>query len=259
LLSILVVRIQSVSGMPAVKADIITQLQKDILRMQGFRSTPADAAPDIHLGPINAAFPNATFPTGAVHEFLCPLKEHSAATAGFVSTLAGNLMRQGGACILISVARTLFPPSLKFFGIDPDKVIFIDVLRTKEALWALEEALKCDGIAAVIAEIPEISFTQSRRLQLVVEQSKVTGFILRTSPKNANTTACVTRWQITPLPSELEEGMPGVGFPRWNVELLKVRNGRPGVWKMEWAEGKYVVISGKASSATMQERQLKAG
>ncbi|PWV47014.1 ImuA family protein [Chitinophaga sp. S165] len=245
--------------MPAEKADIISQLQKDILRLQGFRSKSADSTPDIDLGPINTAFPNATFPTGAVHEFLCAVKEHSAATTGFVSALTGNLMRHGGACIWISVARTLFPPSLKTFGIEPDKVIFIDLQRIKDALWVLEEALKCEGIAAVIAEIPEISFTQSRRLQLVVEQSKVTGFILRTSARNANTTACVTRWKITPLPSQLEEGMPGVGFPRWHVELLKVRNGRPGVWNMEWADGKCVVISDNKASASTQERRLKAG
>jgi protein ImuA len=245
--------------MPAVKADIISQLQKDILRLQGFRSKPADVSPDIDLGPVNTAFPNATFPTGAVHEFLCTIKEHSAATAGFVGALAGNLMRHGGACIWISVARTLFPPSLKTFGIEPDKVIFIDLQRIKDALWVLEEALKCEGIAAVIAEIPEISFTQSRRLQLVVEQSKVTGFILRTSPRNANTTACVTRWKITPLPSVLEDGMPGVGFPRWHVELLKVRNGRPGAWKMEWAEGKCIVIPDDTAAASIQEQQLKAG
>ena len=29
--------------------------------------------------------------------------------------------------------------------------------------------------------------------------------------------------------------MPGVGFPRWNVELLKVRNGKPGSWQLEWS------------------------
>ena len=63
----------------------------------------------------------------------------------------------------------------------------------------MEEALKCDGIAAVVGEIQELSFTVSRRLQLAVEQSRVTGFILRNNPRNLNTTACVTRWKITPL------------------------------------------------------------
>ena len=41
-------------------------------------------------------------------------------------------------------------------------------------MWAIEEALKCDGLAAVIGEMKELSFTNSRRLQLAVEKSHVT-------------------------------------------------------------------------------------
>jgi protein ImuA len=37
--------------------------------------------------------------------------------------------------------------------------------------------------------------------------------------------------------------MPGVGFPRWNVNLLKVRNGKPGSWEIEWAENQFQEIS----------------
>src|SRR5450631_649056 len=98
----------------------------------------------------------------------------------------------------------------------------------------MEEALKCEGLAAVAGEIPHIDFTASRRLQLAVEKSSVTGLLLRHRPRQLNTIACVARWQINPLPSELEDDLPGVGFPRWNVELLKVRNGKPGAWQMEW-------------------------
>lgn len=245
--------------MPGVKADIIAQLQHEIIHIQGFTPKLNDSIPDIDLGPVNAAFANATFPIGAVHEFLCPVKEHAAAATGFVSILTGKLMRHGGACIWITTAGTIFPPALKTFCIPPERVIFIALQRTKDALWALEEALKCEGISAVIAEIPELSFTQSRRLQLAVEQSKVTGFILRISPGNANTTACVTRWKITPIPSELKEGLPGVGFPRWHVDLLKVRNGHPGTWKMEWIDGQCVVIAENATPIRVAERQLKVG
>jgi protein ImuA len=136
----------------------------------------------------------------------------------------------------------LFPPALKAFGIEPDRIIFIDLSKERDVLWAMEEALKCEGLAAVVGEIQDISFTASRRLQLAVEQSRVTGFILRHHPRNLNTIACVARWKITTLPSELEEGMPGVGFPRWNVSLLKIRNGRPGTWNMEWSAGAFHLI-----------------
>ena len=36
--------------------------------------------------------------------------------------------------------------------------------------------------------------------------------------------------------------MPGVGFPRWNVELLKVRNGKPCTWELEWSEGQFKTV-----------------
>jgi len=106
----------------------------------------------------------------------------------------------------------------------------------------MEEALKCEGLAAVIAEVREISFAQSRRLQLAVESSRVTGFLLRNDPRKLGTTTCVARWQVTPLPSQLEDELPGVGFPRWQVDLLRVRNGNPGSWKLEWADGAFVPI-----------------
>src|SRR5690606_20668797 len=88
----------------------------------------------------------------------------------------------------------------------------------------------------------EMDFAQSRRLQLAVEKSRVTGLVLRSNPRLVGSTACAARWHIRPLPSVPEEGLPGVGFPRWEVKLLKVRNGNPGCWQMEWAGGQFVPI-----------------
>ena len=225
--------------MPGTKADIIAQLQKDILPLQGFRPILNNSALDTGLGLIRTAFPNSSFPLGAVHEFISSGSEDTAATTGFVSGILASLMRKNGACIWIASQRTIFPPALRSFGIAPDKIIFIDLKKEKEILWAMEEALKCEGLSAVVGEIKELSFTASRRLQLAVEQSKVTGFVLRNDPRSINTTACVTRWKITSLPGELADGIPGVGFPHWNVDLLKVRNGKPGTWQITYAAGRF--------------------
>jgi protein ImuA len=103
----------------------------------------------------------------------------------------------------------------------------------------MNEALKCGALAAVVGEMKEISFTASRRLQLAVEQSQVTGFILRSNPRNVNTTACVSRWKITSLPSESVDDLPGIGFPKWRVELLRIRNGKSGVWDVQWMNGRF--------------------
>ncbi len=218
------------------KKDIIKKLQSELLLMHGYKPAIAGAQ-GIGLGPIEAAFPNAVFPTGAIHEFLCSIPECAAASGGFIAGLMNILMQKGGACLYISRSRKLFPGALKAFGVEPDQVIFIDLEREKDVLWAMKEALKCNALAAVIGEVQEISFAQSRRLQLAIEKSKVTGFILRTDANKIRPTACVARWQITPLISVQKDDMPGIGFPQWQVELLRVQNGNPGSWKVEWGDG----------------------
>ena len=224
--------------MQTARADIIAQLRRDLLSLQGFKSKN-DTTTQIELGEINHSFPNAAFPTGAMHEFISVSKEDSTATAGFIAAVLGKLMKNGGASIWIGSSHTIFAPALKSFGIDPGKIIFIDLSKEKDVLWATEEALKCEGIVAIVGEIKELSFTSSRRFQLAVEQSGVTGFILRQDPRHLNITACITRWKITHLPTVLEDEMPGVGFPRWNIELVKIRNGKPGAWQLEWVENSF--------------------
>src|SRR5690606_8095364 len=141
---------------------------------------------------------------------------------------------RGGVCLWIGTSDILFPPAAKSFGVEPDHIVFVTMPREREVLWATEEALKCKGLAAVVSELQEMDFAQSRRLQLAVERSKVTGLVIRHSPHRIGSTACAARWQISPLPSTLEEGLPGVGRPRWQVELLKVRNGHTGSWQVGW-------------------------
>lgn len=240
--------------MPETKKDIINRLQKDILQWQGFTPPAAAGAKGIGLGPLESAFPNGVFPTGAIHEMVCPTPEHAAATGGLMAGLLAVLMKQGGACLWISVRRQLFPPALTAFNVKPHQVIFIDPAQEKDVLWAMEQALKCEGLAAVIAEVQEISITQSRRLQLAVESSKVTGFLLRNDPRKLGANTCVARWMVTPVPSQLADELPGVGLPRWQVDLLRVRNGNPGSWQLEWTGDGFMPVEEKAAEIETNTR-----
>lgn len=223
-------------------SQIIQQLQQEILPLQGYRPLSAGTYNNIGFSPIEKAFPNNTFPTGAIHEFLSNSQEALAATNGFVSALLFRLTQNKGPCLWISPERLVFPPGLKNFGMEPHKIIFITIRKEKEQLWAMEEALKCNSVAAVVGQVKNIDFTASRRFQLSVEQSNVTGFIVRHQLRTVNTIAAVARWKITPLHSILEDDMPGVGYPAWNVELQKVRNGKPGNWQVQWLHNRLQMI-----------------
>jgi protein ImuA len=228
--------------MTGPKADIIAQLQKDILPLQGYKPLQNMQADPLGLEEINASFPQKTFPLAAIHEFVCEGKEDLAAAEGFISGILSSLNRNGGASMWIGISQHVFPPALKSFGLDPERILFVQMKREKDVLWAMEEALQCNGINAVIAELKDLSFNTSRKFQLAVEKSGVTGFIIRDHPRNLNTTASISRWKITPLSSSSMDNLPGVGFPRWQVDLNKIRNGKPGSWHVEWAYGKFNLV-----------------
>lgn len=224
------------------KSELVAKLQQDILLWQGFKPASAACGERIGLGGIEDAFPGGVFPKRAIHEFITVFPEDAAASGGFIAGLLSALMRDGAACVWISTCRRLFPAALRMFNVEPERIIFMDVASEKDALWVMEEALRCEGLAAVVAEVDGISLVESRRLQLAVEESGVTGFILRKDARRMASTIATARWQISPLPSVLEDGMPGIGFPRWQVELLKVRNGVPGSFVLEWASDGFLEV-----------------
>src|SRR4030095_166119 len=116
----------------------------------------------------------SAFPVGAIHEFFSSGNEDSAASYGFIAGIMSSLMKSGAPSIWVSSSASIFPPALKSFDIDPEKIIFIHPKKPRDILWTIEEALKCGSVCTVIGEIGEISLIESRRLQLAVEESKVT-------------------------------------------------------------------------------------
>jgi protein ImuA len=221
--------------------------------MQGFK--PFNEARDVGLSFMRDVFPNGSFPTGCVHEFLSERQEDEAATIGFVGGLLGALMGNSGVILWIGTSRKLFPPSLVNFGVNPDRIVFIDLRNEKEVLCTMEEALKCVTLSAVVGEVREIDFTTSRRFQLAIEGSRVTGFILRASYQKLAATACVSRWKISPLPSGPIDDLPGIGTLSWRVELLRMRNGKTGAWEVQWLDGRFAPVF----KEPIQEQQKQAG
>lgn len=227
--------------------------------MEGYKA-PEAGVPDIPVGPLTEAFPHGRFPTGKLHEFVAPTPQKAASSGGFISALSGALMINGGHCVWIARKRKVFPPGLISFGIQAHQVVFCDIYNEKHLLWAAEEALQCRSVAAVVAEIGDITYTASLRLQLAIEDSRVTGFLLRQSAKPLSPIASAARWRISPSPSRSPiPGLRRVGFPCWTVQLEKVRNGRPGTWDLEWRAGRLQSLMPDKQLLRMADPRRKTG
>jgi protein ImuA len=240
------------------KNDTFEKLKQELLSFSGYKAN-LNSHSAISLGPIDQAFPNNTFPIGGLHEFLSVSQEDSAATYGFVMAVVAKIVQTGGVVLWISTSRLAFPPALLVFGIKPDHVIFLDLEKERDCLWAMEEGLKCEGLSAIVCEMKQVDFTASRRFQLAVEQSGVTGFLLRHQVRLPSSIAALTRWKVSPLQSELPYDIPGLGAPRWKVELQKVRNGKPGLWNIEFSHKEFIEIKGTIDVYKQAVEQRKAG
>lgn len=216
------------------KQEVFRSLKKQILTLEGFKEPLLTE--ERKLGGINEAFPNGAFPVAALHEFFYYTPEEATASSAFISGLLSSHICTEQSIVWISASHKIFPPSLKWFGISPQQVLFLHVKKEKDVSWAIQEALKCSSLSAVVGELPEMALTTSRRFQLAIEKAGVGCFILRSNPKNLLTTT-VSRWHVQPLPSSIEDYFPGLGHPRWRVNLLKARNGKTGTWDIEWVNG----------------------
>lgn len=192
---------------------------------------------------------------GALHEVAGSGPEAEHATAA-TSLVAGLLGRLHGPVLWVMEQRDLFPPALAAAGLHPDRVVYAEAGRLAGVLQAMEDALRYRDaaggrLAGVVGEVRgRLGLTASRRLQLAAEASGVIAFALRRVRRARNArdpasggfepNAAVTRWRVAclpcapPLPGRPD--WPGLGPPRWRLDLVRRRGGEPASWIVEVAD-----------------------
>jgi len=189
---------------------------------------------------VDGALPWGGLPRGALHEAVAM---DAGAGTGFAAALAGRLARDGGGAVLWCVrapvldAGGLYAPGLGRGGLDPGRVVVVHARRDADALWAMEEGLRCPGLAAVVGEVAAAALTATRRLQLAAEAGGVTALLVRPRAWDLGPSAALTRWRVAAAPAAGEPSGDrggGLGPPRWDVELFRCRGGSPRRWAMEW-------------------------
>ncbi len=144
-----------------MEREIVRKLKRDILELEGLVSGSEGSSADSGLGVVAQAFPLGLFPMG-VHEFISLSPQNSASTSGFMAALLSKIAGKGAMVMWISGRRSLFPPALGFYGMTPDRVIFVDIRKSTDLLWMIEQALKCHALGAVVGELGDLTFTQSK-------------------------------------------------------------------------------------------------
>lgn len=205
----------------------LQQLRHTVARLEGIAPSAMGGTFSTGDARLDAALPWPGLPLGVVHEILCPDAADGAAT-GFALRLLANLLAAAPEKpgLWVGGGRNdffapLFAPGLRAAGFDPGRLIFAEAADAAISLAAIEDGLRCPGLAAVAGEIGTVDFAASRRLQLAAAASGVTLLLLRPERHAAEASAAVSRWRIA--------SRPGGGL---HVTLLRCRAGRPGSWEL---------------------------
>jgi protein ImuA len=222
---------------------VLERLRVRLARLEAVGRSGGAVLP-LGLPGIDRALPGGGLARGCLHE-LCGAPDQGAAL-GFAAALLGRLMADGGHVVWIGPRDELFAPGLAELGVAPERLIVVRVRTRAARLWALEEALRSPGLAAALAEVEQLTLTESRRLQLAAEAKGVTALLLRPPGAAASPSAAATRWRIEAAPSAVPRaaGMAGRAFgpPHWRLSLLRCRGGRTGSWQVAWRkEGWYEI------------------
>jgi protein ImuA len=116
----------------------------------------------------------------------------------------------------------------------PVELLHLRVGRPVDVLWAMEEALGCPSLAAVVGEVwgdpPALDFTATKRLALRAERGGVQAWLLRRAAR-ADLSAARERWRLSALPSPpAPDDLRAPGDPLWQATLLRARGRMPADW-----------------------------
>ena len=179
---------------------------------------------------IDARLAGGGLAMAALHEIAgaSPELSDDAAATFFIGGIAARLE---GPVLWALSRRDLFAPGLALAGLGPSRILYAECGRDEDVLAVMEEGLRHGGLGAVVGEIGRVGMASTRRLQLAAEEGGTTALMLKRRRRSGEDpllvpSAAVTRWRIACVPSGAL-AVPGIGRPRWRLELARQRGGEP--------------------------------
>jgi protein ImuA len=220
-------------------------LRRAVAEIEGSHAALVEGAESLAFGidALDAALAGG-LAYGAVHEVAPSAPLHLGAAAGFLLALSARAhSAQAGKTTLWIKSDfagheggEIYGPGLALFGLPLDSFLILHVARPADALWAMEEALKCRALVTVIAEMTEegaaADLTATRRLALAARDGGVLGLLLR-HRATSEPSAAATRWEISAAASK-PDAFGGLGRTAFTLSLNKNRRGPVGRWTITW-------------------------
>ncbi len=186
---------------------------------------------------VDGAGPASALARTGLHDFASPSGHHAGLVAALFTQTARPLVWVQDTGTLRRFGR-LGARGLAQAGLDPARLVRVTARRPRDALWAMEEAVRAslDVVGEIEGAPKALDFTATRRLALFSQASRVRCLLVRTGPaaQDGGATGAPWRWRIEPASSAPDpHDAKAPGRPRWDLALVRARTRPPGRWRIE--------------------------
>ncbi len=130
----------------------------------------------------------------------------------------------------LAESGALYGPGLMPFARAPESLLAVAAAHRRDLLWAMEEALRCRAVDAVIGDVRHgaLDMVVVRRLSLAAAESGALALLVRAAPA-ADASTAATRWIVGAAPG-------GEAHARFSARLVRNRRGPVGAWTLDWSD-----------------------
>jgi protein ImuA len=243
---------------------LVASLQRQVARLEAGRPPDDDQPVSTGSPALDSLLPAGGLRRGTLVEYLTASAGGGAATLAL--SAAREACREGRAFVVLDVVGTLrvplpqdgtrsvpttkfYPPAAAAWGIDLATMLVLRPPNQADALWALDQALRCPGVGAVWATCDRLDVRDFRRLQLAAECGRTLGLLSRPARLRGQSTWADVQWEVEQASSLPSPRVPKRSLhllPPWTlrVELVRCR-GKPG--------GESVLLQLDETDATWRE------
>lgn len=193
--------------------EIVEKLRGRIRSVEKSRRGVGEGGLSTGWPPLDALLPGGTLRRGSLVEWLAARPGSGAALLAWGT--AQQAAQEGGAIVVLDRRREVYPPALAAWGVDLERLIFVQPQTARDEGWAWDQALRCPGVAAVWGWVDQVDSRLFRRWQLSAETSGGVGLLIRPGDVRTQPTWADVRWWVEPQRASAGR--------RWRVDLLRCR------------------------------------
>lgn len=222
---------------------VLQRLSQEIAQLETSAGRPGEQAARSSTGcaALDALLPRGGYAAGSVVEYLRSTPACGASTLAWAAAAAA-LEATDGFLVVVDTHHHIYPPSLVSHGIDLAKVIFVRPQSQADAMWAVDQALRTQTVAAVIGELERIDDRSARRLQLAAESGQGLALLLRGWQARQQPSWAEVQWMVRSEFNSRELHRGGINGQEsrrreldrrqparhWHVQLSRLRGGQAG-------------------------------